>query len=96
MIKTFEQFVNENYNSDDVNGARTIGLSNYKGLFFLKKILDSKKGEYYNVYYSPTRTPQDVKMVGEYNPAISIDDDHDNNFKEFSMWLEQNFDQTTI
>jgi hypothetical protein len=96
MIKTFEQFVNENYSPDDVNGARAIGLSNYKGLFFLKKIHDSKKGEYYIVYYSPTRTPQDVKMVGEYNPTISINDDHKNDFKEFNMWLEQNFDQTAI
>lgn len=93
MIKTFEQFVNENYR-DEVNGATPIDLSNYEGRFLLKSILDIKnRKNYYVVYYSPTRTIDysNLKVVGEYNPSVSIDDDHKNNFKHFQMWLSQNF-----
>lgn len=95
MIKTFEQFVNENYRDrDDVNGATPIDLSNYEGRFFLKSVYDSKRGEkYYAVYYSPTKSSTDsnLKMVGEYTPSVDIDTDHKYNFKGFQMWLSQNF-----
>ena len=94
MIKTFEQFVNENYR-DDVNGAMPVDLSNYEGRFLLKSIYDSKRGEkFYNVYYSPTKFSNDsnIKMVGEYTPTVSIEDDHKKyNFEHFQMWLSQNF-----
>ena len=93
MVKTFDQYINENYLPDGVNGALPIRLANYKGEFLLNPIFDIKKNEKsYRVYYTPTTDARDAKIMGEYFPQYNIDDEWENFVKDFTMWVKRNMD----